>query len=212
MAISRLSQNTLQNAFSKYNNIWDGRSAVGAMDSLGAYTFTTDSSTTVTFSNIPQTYTSLQLRWYARASATDYYEIVVVSFNGDTAANYSYHTVYNSATSGQVNASGAGSQSSPIYAGWCSDGASSSSGVFGVGIMDIFEYTNTNKAKVWRTSSGFDNNAAGGPTYYYRRGASTITSGSWYKSGLPAISSISIQNSSNTSWKSGTVFSLYGIK
>ena len=108
--------------------------------------------------------------------------------------------------------SGGGSQSGPLYAGWCSDGNSSSAGVFGVGIMDIFEYTNTNKAKVWRTSSGFDNNAAGGPTYYYRRGASTITSGSWYKSGLPAISSISIQNSSNTSWKSGTVFSLYGIK
>ena len=87
MAISRLSQNTLQNAFSKYNNIWDGRSAVGAMDSLGAYTFTTDSSTTVTFSNIPQNFTDLVLVCNGKVGSTD--NPVRVQFNGDTSSIYS---------------------------------------------------------------------------------------------------------------------------
>jgi hypothetical protein len=39
MAVSRLSQTSLQNAFQKYNTVWDGKSAVGGYESLGTVLF-----------------------------------------------------------------------------------------------------------------------------------------------------------------------------
>lgn len=51
MAITRLTQSTLQQAFPKYPNAWDGISAVGGMDSLGNIVLPNDSTGGVTWSN-----------------------------------------------------------------------------------------------------------------------------------------------------------------
>ena len=90
MAVSRLSQSTIQNAFPKYNSAWDGVSAVGSMEAIGAVTLSATQST-ITFDNIPQTYSHLQIRAFTgnTGSATN---SALMYLNSDTSvSNYVNH-------------------------------------------------------------------------------------------------------------------------
>ena len=50
MAINRFSDSSVQEGFPKYTSLWDGRSAVGSMDSLGVVLLAT-STADITFNN-----------------------------------------------------------------------------------------------------------------------------------------------------------------
>ena len=51
MAISRLTLTTLQNAFQKFNTVWDGTGAVGGVDALGVVVVLSAGTSSITFSS-----------------------------------------------------------------------------------------------------------------------------------------------------------------
>ena len=170
--------------------------AAGSYESIATATGT-GASGTITFSSIPSTYSSLQIRVLSRSSSVG--RNIQVRFNSDTGANYAQHNLRGNGAS--AAASGAAS-TTEIEAGWIATSADATN-VMGVSIIDIHDYASTTKNKTLRAISGLDNN--GGTTneriYLY--------SGLWMNT--TAVNSISlISNSGN--WTTASVFSLYGIK
>lgn len=204
MAISRLTQTSLQNAFQKYNSLWDGRSAVGSMDAIGTSLVATSGSiTTISFTNIPQTYTHLQLRVSAIESTQDAYFQAV--YNSDTTqTNYPRHEVRGNGS--------AASAASTINVDATTKGAmiglpGYSSTSPGVGIVDILDYTNTNKYKTTRSLFGQDANGSG---------LIALHSSVWLSTA--AITQIDFRcnlaggSSASSKLIAGSIVSLYGIK
>jgi hypothetical protein len=196
MAVSRLSQTSLQNAFQKYNNTWDGRSAVGSMDAIGLVTVDT-SSASVTFTSIPQTYTHLQLRGIASAnySAEDY-GTLGVRFNSDTGSNYTRHMFR---TKGNA-ASADGFASTTFAEGGLAYLYPSSSLTVATNVIDILDYTNTTKYTTVRGLGGIDWNGAG---------AIQLSSGVWQNTA--AVTSLTLFQQ-NGNFYGTSSFALYGIK
>ena len=197
MAVSRLSQSTLQNAFSKYNSVWDGVSAVGAMDAINSIILASQQDT-IDFLNIPQTYTHLQIRYVAQCvSSATAVENLAFRFNFDTGANYTRHYLDGNGTSAT---SGSNTGVTQVYA----LGAQTSGtypNAFGVGILDILDYTNTNKYKTTRSLSGADFNGTGSEMQ--------LVSGLWLNTA--AITSINIR-ALDGRLAPYSSFSLYGIR
>jgi hypothetical protein len=112
----------------------------------------------------------------------------VMQFNGDTGANYKTHYLYGDGSAVT------GGNSSAIYAPNFMGGTSSP----GSAIIDILDYTNTNKYKTIRSLDGYDANGSG----YV-----TLTSGLWLSTS--AITSITLTRSTIQQYAK---FALYGIK
>ena len=125
----------------------------GDFESIATVSLTTNT-TTITFSSIPQTFAHLQLRYMSKQSAGTAY-FVRAQYNGNTtAANYSYHIINGTGAAVTV---GAGASEGYNY--YPRQAASSNS--FGVGIVDILDYTNTNKNTTIRGLGGHDDNGSG---------------------------------------------------
>jgi hypothetical protein len=140
---------------------------------------------TITFSNIPSTYTHLQIRTYNNGG------VGAVTFNGDTGSNYSRHYLWGD---GSVATSGANTSTTSMGV----IDYTSSANVFSSNIVDILDYANTNKFKTVRSLSGTDANGAGSVLLY---------SGAWRNTN--AITSITISGGTAVQYSS---FALYGIK
>jgi hypothetical protein len=153
-----------------------------------ATTTLSGSTSTLTFSSIPQTFTHLQLRMFAVSAYND----PRLQFNGDTGSNYSLHQLY-----GNGSTTSAAGYASLTYVSAGTNGASSTS-YFSPYINDILDYTNTNKNKTVRNISGFDTNGTGNVI---------MQSSVWLNTA--AITSITIFAASN--FASGSTFQLYGI-
>lgn len=155
-------------------------------------------SATVTFSSIPSTFKHLQIRAIQRnGNAGTGNSAMVMQFNSDSGANYARHALYgNGATAA---ASGNSSQN------WFVAGASPDSGngtsVFGVSVIDVLDYQNTNKYKTTRALMGYDANGSG---------AIELRSGLWMNT--DAISTITLTINGGASFQNYSSFALYGIK
>lgn len=204
MAISRASDSSIQDGLPKYNDIWDGTTATSAFDSLATYVAPTGGPSTITFSNIPQTYTHLELRATVRTGrATLGTDDIWMRFNGDTGNSYAYHFFYGEG-SGSGTATGATSNARGYFGIAGASGGSS----FSSDIVTIYDYASTSKQKTYRGISGTDLNGtvAGYPGYVL------MSSGFWNLSTPAAINSITLYNNSDTSYSQFSQFSLYGIK
>ena len=187
MSVSRLSKQSIQTGFPKQQTIWDQFSQPAAMDALGSV-FLTAGSSSVVFSNIPATYTHLQLRTYGFSSNTDCF----LYFGTDT-TNTNYRR------SGLMGDGGSASVFND-NAPYTDPGAINSSYPHCM-IFDILDYTGTTKNKISKISFGQDNNGSG------RVGMESIV---WYGSGtLSPISQITL---SGRAFAAGTSIALYGIK
>jgi hypothetical protein len=122
---------------------------VGAYQSIQTSTVTGSSAADITFSNIPNTFTHLEIRFSILCtSANDIY----TQYNSDTASNYRYHlfqtngvAVYSDQNTSTGNLIG------PIVASpspCC-------------GIIQIMDYANTNKFKTNKSLVNSDNNGGG---------------------------------------------------
>lgn len=158
----------------------------------------TGSSDTITFNSIPQTYTDLQIRIFAKGANTGNGVGTGshIFFNGDTTGtNYWRHSLNGYSTGTSANSANDG-------AFWDIIGSSSGlADMYAVNIIDILDYTNTNKRKVVRNLLGEDTNGNGsrlGPL-----------SGLW--NNTSAITSISLQ-SYGGSFLTPSHIALYGIK
>lgn len=206
MGIRSLSTSSISTG-TKRSKVWDQSAVVltGAYESIATVTGN-GSANTLTISSIPQTYKHLQIRAVVKdnrsASDGDTFQF---QLNGDTSAtspfNYSRHgiratdsgiTVYNVVqTSGENISMGVAPSSNA--------NASLVSGT----IVDVLDYTNTNKYKTFKTITGFDANGA--TTSYL-----DFVSGVW--NNTSAITSITFVNNGSSAFTSTTKFALYGIK
>ena len=169
-----------------------------AFESIASATGT-GSSATITFNSIPGTYQHLQLRCLMLNQSNNA-GAPIIRFNGDTAANYVWHTLagYNST----VTAAGNTSQTS-IYP--CIDDnarAALSTTNPTVAIIDIHDYASTTKNKTVRSFGGMDRNSVTGEI--------DLNSGLWRSTS--AITSITITNNGAFNWSSNATFALYGVK
>ena len=126
-------------------------------ESIATTTVGGGGSASITFSSIPATYTHLQLRILQRATGAGSNYTNKLQFNGDTtSANYREHYLYGDGASVV-----SGTTQQWYIAQGAIPGAGDASDIFGTAVVDILDYTNTNKNKVVRALSGFDANGSG---------------------------------------------------
>ena len=155
MATTKLSDSgTLGN---KYENLSADNNF---METIASTLVGSGGTSSITFSNIPQGYKHLQIRIIGRGTAATggtYSTGNRGQFNGDTGSNYSAHWLGGSGTSA---VSGGSASLTYFYLGNVTDSTATTS-VFGSSVIDILDYSNTNKYKTVRYLFGADGNGAG---------------------------------------------------
>ena len=175
---------------------WGSFAAAGDFESIATVSVPSGTSGTIEFTSIPATYTHLQIRGIGRtnrAAATQ--DSLRLRFNSDTGANYSYHFLNGNGTTPAAE----GNANTTLIAHSALTAISSSASIFGVAVIDILDYANTNKYKTSRALSGNDQNGSG---------VFDFASGNWRNT--DAITSI--QLTAIGSFVQYTTFALYGIK
>jgi hypothetical protein len=172
----------------------------GAYDLLETQILDSDTAS-VTFTGLDTLaagYQHLQLRVLAResSSATGFTNSEM-TFNSDTGSNYSWH--YLRGTGSSASSTGASSQSNIRLQGLAT-GNSSTSGSFGMAVIDILDFSSTSKNTTVRALHGA---LTATNTHVL------ITSGAYYETG--AITSLNFAIGAND-FVAGSRFSLYGVK
>lgn len=158
----------------------------------------------LTFSSIPQTYASLQIRGigkdlYSGAAAADY---VNIRFNNDSSANYARHYLQGNGSTVQA---GGGTGDTSIYALYAQTYShNGNANIYGSMIVDIHDYASTTRNKTARIIAGTDNNVASSAY------AVCLQSGLWLSTS--AVTSITLLSGGGTGWAAGSKYALYGIK
>lgn len=156
-------------------------------ESIATYTVGSGGAAQIDFTSIPSTFTHLQIRYLWRSSNA---AEMLVTYN--STGSYYRHVLYGSG-SGVAATSGANN----VFGGYCEPSAN----VFNASVMDILDYTNTNKNKVARVLWGFDANGSG-----------FLGLNSGYSNVTNAISSITLSPSGGGGISQYSQFALYGIK
>jgi len=146
----------------------------------------------ITFSSIPSTYKHLQIRAMAFSAGGNGCRM---TFNGDTSANYSEHSLDGNGASAAAYGN---TNLSYIWSVGQYNGLTASNP--SVSVIDILDYQNSNKYKTSRELDGQDNNGSG---------FVSLISGSWRSTS--AITSITFTLNSGT-FGTNTHFALYGIR
>lgn len=149
---------------------------------------------TVDFTNIPQNYKHLQIRYISRNAAVA--DATRVRFNSDSGSNYAYHQLQGNGTAA---AAAAGTSTTSIEIPFVAYSGTTTN-AFGAGVIDILDYSNVYKFKTTRTLGGADLNGSG---------RVDLASGLWMNTA--GITSISIFAFSGNIGQYSR-FSLYGLK
>ena len=166
-------------------------------ESISTTTVGSGGTATITFSSIPGTYTHLQVRGIAKSnSAGTLY--LNYGFNGVTGTSYSSHYLFGNGSTAGANA-GNGASASSMY--FNEFPPSTVANTFGVFVLDILDYTNTNKYKTTRILSGNDQNGSG---------VVSLSSGLFMSTN--AITQIDLNPQSAAGFAQYSQFALYGIK
>ena len=169
----------------------------GAMVQIGMVQVGSAGQSTISFTSIPATYKHLQIRGITRDTGGSYGYNVNMNLNSDSGSNYTYHQLEGNGSA----ASGAGSSSATTQFPFAiSSGGTNAAGVFSAVVCDILDYTNTNKYKVHRTLSSYDDNGSGYMDF---------RSGVWLST--VAISTITL-SATGSNFAQYSSFALYGIK
>ena len=161
--------------------------------SISTVTVGSGGNSSITFSFIPSTYKHLQIRGIVK-SATQ--PRMYMRYNGDTGSNseYTYHNLYGNGANALATA-GSNQTENWFY----ENGMNNQTNNVNAFIIDLLDYSNTNKFKTMRSLNGFDENGAG---------QIFLTSGLYRKTN--AISEIRLFPSSGT-FAEYSSFALYGI-
>lgn len=173
----------------------------GAMIPIETITVGAGGASSVTFSNIPSTYSHLQIRSLSRSSTSgNGSDGLYIQLNTDTGSNYARH--YLAGTGASAVADGQTSQGF-IIAGYCPRAGQLSS-CFGVSITDILDYSNANKNTTVKSLAGVETNFTSSFPGY-----ATLFSGLWMNTS--AVTSIKLYSEANNLVQYSH-FALYGIK
>ena len=173
-----------------------GLALPGDFESIASSTVGSGGAATIDFTSIPQTFSHLQIRGLGRNTVANSDDNIHIRFNSDTTANYSLHYLYGNGAS----AASGGNSNDNLIIPFRVPGSTSSANIFGVGVVDILDYTNTNKYKTVRSLTGHDQNGSG---------SAWLFSGNWRSTA--AITSISIFYGVNNIAQYSS-FALYGVK
>lgn len=170
----------------------------GSYESIA--TATGSGATSITFSSIPQTYSHLQIRYIARSTGSGTGRDLNVTVNGATSAgDYKSHYLIGNGASATAGADAAGTTASMWLGNPPASGSTAS--IFSAGIIDILDYTSTNKNKTFRVLAGVDTN---NNTY------GNIFLASGLRLSTTTISSITLTLSVGN-FETGSSFALYGV-
>lgn len=176
--------------------------AAGAFDLLESVILTSNTAT-VTFSNLNtySGYKHLQLRAVVRDTNSFASTIrnMPMRFNGDSGSNYFAHELIGDPSAPGVFSQSMGTPTNAIRPRATIDDTATAN-VYVASIWDILDFSNTNKNKTVRILSGTNQGNSDARI--------VLTSGAW--NNTSAITSISI--SAADLHKSGSRFSLYGVK
>ena len=168
-----------------------GKIATLAYDSIATQVVSSATSS-ITFSSIPSTYKHLQVRAFVRGTTGGRLQM---RYNGDTGSNYALHTIIGGGSTAFATSVTSTTTMQLSY----TDGDPN---IFCANVVDIFDYTNTNKYKTMRALGGYDKNTA-------TSGEASFWSGLWMNTA--AVSSITFFYSSGN-LDQYSHFGLYGIK
>jgi hypothetical protein len=172
--------------------------SLNSYESIATVTVGSGGSATVSFSSIPSTFKHLQIRGTHRSDAASSGNNVglYMRFNSDTGSNYNWHELagngsgtlaYGQADSG-INASPHGPRSGDT------------ANVFNAEVIDILDYTDTNKNTTTRALAGDDLNGSG---WIH------LSSGLWRNTAAITTITLFVESSNIAQYSS---FALYGIK
>ena len=163
----------------------------GAYDSIATSTVGSGGTSSITFSSIPSTYTHLQIRSFVANSTPG--NGAYTYFNGDTTGtNYNTHRLV-----GNGSTASGGRDNTFAYPLYYTGGTTGFAG----NVLDILDYTSTNKYKTMRALGGYDTNGAG---YVF------LVSALWLNTA--AVTSITITAPGVSTFTEYSSFALYGIK
>ena len=183
MAITRATASSITQGLPKNKSVLSGNLPIlgGSYESIATYTVGTGGVANVTFSSIPQTYKHLQIRAFARdLRASTWIDTLWLYCNSDvTGTNYvSQLLVGNGSSVSAANDAGVTNYGTPI-------GLTTATNVttaFSPNIIEVLDYTNTNKNKTFRSLNGVEDNT---------NGSTRLRSGLWMSTA--AITSITLR-------------------
>lgn len=196
MAVTKISNSRIT-SFNKYDSFLAGNNAYSPsdFDSIATVNVGSGGASNISFTSIPSGYSHLQIRWYAQQLTNN--TMLNVKVNSDTGTNYTIHSLNGNGSSVGANYATPVQFIRQLRAYGVSDKANNCS----VGIIDIFDYANTNKYKTFRMVGGTDTATTG-------TGSAEIESGMWMSTS--AITQLDLNVSYNFTQYSS--FALYGIK
>ncbi len=178
---------------STYTQSWvGGEPDFGVYESIATVTVGSGGSSTITFSDIPQTYKHLQIRGIARTATTTQDFLVYKPNNANLSARHFLN--------GDGATASAGGSTTVFDFGQIPKSNDTAS-AFSVFVMDLLDYNNTSKFKTIRHLAGYDLNGSG----------QTILAGGYYGS-TTAVTSLVITTYNSTNFAQYSSFALYGIK
>jgi hypothetical protein len=165
-------------------------------------TYTGSSQSTITFSSIPQTYKHLQLRMSTRSTSSNAYNAWFRWTINGVSTGGQYTEAYLAGNGSSISTYTSGTPTNDFESMY-NPGSDSDSNVFGLYIVDFYDYANTSRYKIVNSYNGVMGNAS-----TTRLGLNTI--GGYFNS-TSAVSSITLSSNYGV-WASGSKFALYGIK
>lgn len=165
----------------------------------------TGTQSTISFTSIPSTYKHLQIRGISRSDhAVTYQDVLMAQYNSDaTAGNYYAYHILTGDSSAAASYAGASTTTAGGMAGRVA-GGSGIANSFAMVVIDILDYTNTNKYKVSRALTG-------------NQGQSTATDNdvtmfSHLWKNTAAITRIDLKVNGGYNFVNLSSFALYGIR
>ena len=173
-------------------------------ESIATVTVGSGGSSSVGFASIPSTYKHLQLRITGRGNSSSSDRVsITVKVNSDTSSLYANHALIGDGSSASAaSAINQGVGANNYMAGIAAIvGSTGAANAFGVSVVDILDYADTNKFKTFRSLAGQDQNNTSGRI--------ALVSG-LYRS-TSAITTLDLNLESGL-WGQYSSIALYGIK
>ena len=172
----------------------------GDMEAIAMVEVGSAGASSIVFSSIPSTYKHLQIRGIGRTNRSANGDYALVRLNSDSSSsNYTSHYLQGNGSTVSVGAY-VQSFTGLLWSRWAA--ASDGANIFGAGILDILDYTNTNKYKTSKNIGALETNSSNSQINF--------ESAVWLSTS--AVTGITIIPGAGTSWSQYSSFALYGIR
>ena len=195
MAISNISGSSAI-AGNKDSKAWDQTTSFGGFYPIQTIVVPSLGAASVSFTNIPQNFTHLQLRCAIRTNTKTQDYMKILYNNTDVVARHGWYTS-NAGTPVALGGTGATDMGAIPF-------LTDPGGVFDYAIIDILDYSNINKTKVIKAQSGYDLNGVSTNGQF-------VYISAFYNSTAP-ITSLAPTLYYSTSYAPFSQFALYGVK